>query len=42
LVGTWDALLLQAWFDDGFDPLTTSRRFMAVVISGLASKPQVV
>jgi AcrR family transcriptional regulator len=42
LVGTWDALLLQAWFDDGFDPLTTSRRFMAVVISGLASKLQVV
>ena len=42
LVGTWDALLLQAWFDEGFDPLTTSRRFMAVLISGLASKPQVV
>ena len=42
LVGTWDALLLQAWFDEGFDPLTTARRFMAVLISGLASKPQVV
>jgi len=42
LVGTWDALLLQAWFDEGFDPLTTSRRFMAVLISGLASKPQVI
>jgi len=42
LVGTWDALLLQAWFDEGFDPLTTSRRFMAVLISGLSSKPQVV
>ena len=42
LVGTWDALLLQAWFDEGFDPLTTSRRFMAVLIRGLASKPQVV
>ena len=42
LVGAWDALLLQAWFDEGFDPLTTARRFMAVLISGLASKPQVV
>jgi AcrR family transcriptional regulator len=42
LVGTWDALLLQAWFDEGFDPLTTSRRFMAVLINGLASKPQIV
>ena len=36
LVGTWDALLLQAWFDDSFDPLTTARRFMSVVIRGLA------
>lgn len=42
LVGAWDALLLQAWFDEGFDPLTTSRRFMAVLINGLVSKPQVV
>jgi AcrR family transcriptional regulator len=39
LVGAWDALLLQAWFDEDFDPLTTSRRFMAALISGLASKP---
>ena len=42
LVGAWDALLLQAWFDEGFDPLRTSRKFMAVVISGLAARPQVV
>jgi AcrR family transcriptional regulator len=42
LVGAWDALLLQAWFDEGFDPLTTSRKFMAVLINGLVSKPQVV
>ena len=42
LVGAWDALLLQAWFDEGFDPLSTSRKFMAVVISGLAARPQVV
>ncbi|MEJ2430253.1 MAG: TetR/AcrR family transcriptional regulator [Deltaproteobacteria bacterium] len=42
LVGAWDALLLQAWFDEGFDPLTTSRKFMTVLINGLISKPQVV
>jgi hypothetical protein len=36
LVGTWDALLLQAWFDDSFDPLTTAREFMSVLIRGLA------
>jgi AcrR family transcriptional regulator len=42
LVGAWDALLLQAWFDEGFDPLTTSRKFMAVVISGLAARPRVI
>ena len=42
LVGAWDALLLQAWFDEGFDPLTTSRKFMTVLINGLVSEPQVV
>lgn len=42
LVGAWDALLLQAWFDKGFDPLTTSKRFLAVLINGLVSKPQIV
>lgn len=36
LVGTWDALLLQAWFDDDFDPVTTAENFMGVVINGLA------
>lgn len=35
LVGTWDALLLQAWFDDRFDPVTAAENFMAVVIKGL-------
>ena len=35
LVGAWDALLLQAWFDQGFDPQTTARGFMAVLIRGL-------
>ena len=36
LVGTWDALFLQAWFDTNFDPLTTAREFLAVVIKGLS------
>jgi hypothetical protein len=39
LVGTWDALLLQAWFDDSFDPLDTARSFLRVVIRGLAAEP---
>ncbi len=41
LVGTWDALLLQAWFDEGFDHLSTAKRFMEVLISGLAAQPQI-
>jgi AcrR family transcriptional regulator len=36
LVGTWDALLLQAWFDEGFDPLVTARNFLGIVLEGLA------
>jgi len=35
LIGTWDALLLQAWLDPEFDALTTSRSFLAVVLRGL-------
>lgn len=35
LVGTWDALLLQAWFDPDFDPLQVANKFLAVVIDGL-------
>jgi len=38
LVGTWDALLLQAWFDEDFNPLTAARGFMTVVINGLTSR----
>ena len=40
LVGTWDALLLQAWFDEDFNPLTAARGFMNVLISGLTAKPR--
>jgi AcrR family transcriptional regulator len=36
LVGTWDALFLQAWFDDDFDPVTTAREFLRVVIDGIS------
>ena len=37
LIGTWDALLLQAWLDPAFDALATSRAFMDVVLSGLSA-----
>jgi AcrR family transcriptional regulator len=36
MVGTWDALFLQAWFDDNFDPVSIAREFLAVVIKGLS------
>lgn len=35
LVGTWDALFLQAWFDPVFQPLDTAQHFLKVVIRGL-------
>jgi AcrR family transcriptional regulator len=35
LVGAWDALLLQAWFDDGFDPVGSGRAFLDVLLKGL-------
>ena len=38
LVGTWDALFLQAWFEKNFDPLITARNFMKVVIRGLSDE----
>jgi len=39
LVGTWDALLLQAWFDEGFDHLRAAKKFMEALISGLTAEP---
>ena len=36
LVGTWDALFLQAWFEEDFDPAPIARDFLAVVLKGLA------
>ena len=35
LIGTWDALLLQAWLFPDFDALATSRSFLEVVLRGL-------
>ena len=37
LVGAWDALFLQAWFDPEFNPATTARDFIAVVLQGLSN-----
>jgi AcrR family transcriptional regulator len=37
LVGTWDALFLQAWFDESFDPAATAKDFMDTVLHGLAA-----
>jgi AcrR family transcriptional regulator len=37
LVGTWDALLLQAWFEVTFDPLSAGKNFMVVLLKGLAA-----
>ena len=36
LVGAWDALFLQAWFEPEFDPMMTSDDFLAVVLKGLS------
>ncbi len=36
LIGTWDALLLQAWLDPGFDPLGAAREHMKVILKGLS------
>jgi len=38
LVGTWDALLLQAWFDHNFDPLATAKNYMEILVRGLTVK----
>lgn len=35
LVGAWDALFLQAWFDSDFDPLHAARLFLSVFIDGM-------
>ena len=37
LIGMWDALLLQAWVDNSFDALSTSRACLEVILVGLHS-----
>lgn len=38
LVGAWDAMFLQAWFDDEFDLHRVSRDFNQVLIRGLRAE----
>jgi AcrR family transcriptional regulator len=38
LVGAWDMLFLQAWFDPDFDPLDTAQKFFKVIVRGLAAQ----
>jgi len=40
LVGTWDALFLQAWFEDDFDPVTIAQDFLSILINGLSRRSQ--
>ena len=40
LVGTWDAMFLQAWFDDNFDPAATAQDFLETVLRGLVIKDE--
>lgn len=39
LVGAWDAMGLQAWFDEDFSMVRTARTFMDVVLAGLKPDP---
>ena len=39
LVGAWDALFLQAWLEDDFDPVTIAREFLSIMIKGLSRRP---
>lgn len=38
LVGTYDALVLQAWFDEAFDAPNTAEEFLGVVLEGMKTK----
>jgi AcrR family transcriptional regulator len=38
VVGAWDALFLQAWFEDDFDPVTIAREFLTIIIRGLSRR----
>lgn len=36
LVSSYDGLFLQAWFDPSFDPVASGRRFLDIVLRGMA------
>jgi len=40
LVGTWDALALQKWFESVADPQAYSRAFLKIVLDGLRKTPE--
>jgi len=40
LVGTWDALLLQKWFESVADPQAYSRAFLKIILDGLRKTPE--
>jgi len=39
VVGAWDALFLQAWLEDDFDPVAIAREFLSIMIKGLSRRP---
>ena len=39
MVGAWDCLPLQAWFDPEVNPAVVAREFVEVVLRGLAANP---
>jgi hypothetical protein len=38
LVSAYDGLFLQAWFDPSFDPVTSGRHFLEIVLKGMAAE----
>ena len=38
LVGSWDGLLLQNWFEEDFDPQTKAKKSLSILIRGLAAQ----
>ena len=40
MVGAWDGLLLQNWFENNFDPAAACRSFNTVLLRGMQSGPK--
>lgn len=38
LVGSWDGLLIQNWFEEDFDPQTKAKKSLSILIRGLAAQ----